>query len=248
MQPIIFCFIFAQNKIQMNAPIDVLYEDNHIIIVNKKTGDIVQGDKTGDKPLSEVISEYLSEKYNKPGRAFVGIVHRLDRPVSGVVLFAKTSKGLSRMNDVVKERRIQKRYWAIVLSAPPKDEDVLVNYLYKNEKQNKSYVTDENHTGALRSQLSYKLIASSDRYHLLEVELHTGRHHQIRVQLSNIGCIIKGDVKYGASRTNPDGSIGLHARMLAFEHPVSHLPVSVTAKVPDDVLWKFFEETIITTC
>lgn len=227
----------------MNTPLEVLYEDNHIIIVNKKTGDIVQGDKTGDKPLSEVISEYLSEKYNKPGRAFVGIVHRLDRPVSGVVLFAKTSKGLSRMNDIVKERRIQKRYWAIVLNAPPKEEDTLVNYLYKNEKQNKSYVADESHTGALRAELKYRLIASSDRYHLLEVELHTGRHHQIRVQLSHIGCIIKGDVKYGAGRTNPDGSIGLHARLLAFEHPVSHLPISVIAKVPDDSLWRFFEET-----
>lgn len=229
----------------MNDSIDVLYEDNHIIIVNKKTGDIVQGDKTGDKPLSEFVSDYLSQKYDKPGKAFVGVVHRLDRPVSGVVLFAKTSKGLSRMNEIVKERRIQKRYWAIVLSAPPKEEDRLINYLYKNEKQNKSYVGKENHQGALRSELSYKLIASSDRYHLLEVELHTGRHHQIRVQLSNIGCIIKGDVKYGANRTNPDGSIGLHARMLSFEHPVSHLPVTVIAKVPNEVLWRFFEETIV---
>jgi len=228
----------------MTDSLEVLYEDNHVIVINKKTGDIVQGDKTGDKPLSEVISDYLSQKYQKPGKAYVGIVHRLDRPVSGVVLFAKTSKGLSRMNEIVKERKIQKRYWAIVLNAPPKDEDRLINYLYKNEKQNKSYVTDSEHIGATRAELAYKLIASSDRYHLLEVELHTGRHHQIRVQLSNIGCIIKGDVKYGASRTNPDGSIGLHARLLAFEHPVSHLPISVVANVPDEVLWKFFEETI----
>lgn len=228
----------------MANALEVLYEDNHIIIVNKKTGDIVQGDKTGDKPLSEVISEYLSRKYQKPGRAFVGIVHRLDRPVSGVVLFAKTSKGLNRMNEIVKERRIQKKYWAIVLNAPEKSEDRLVNYLYKNEKQNKSYVTDENHVGATRAELSYKHIASSDKYHLLEVQLHTGRHHQIRVQLSNIGCIIKGDVKYGAPRTNPDGSICLHARSLSFEHPVSHVQIQVEAPVPDETLWKFFEETI----
>ena len=233
-----------QKITRMNKPLDILYEDNHIIIVNKKTGDIVQGDKTGDKPLSEEISDYLSDKYQKPGKAFVGVVHRLDRPVSGVVLFAKTSKGLNRMNEIVKERRIQKRYWAIVLSAPAKKEDRLVNYLYKNEKQNKSYVTDENHLGATRAELSYKYIAFSDKYHLLEVELHTGRHHQIRVQLSNIGCIIKGDVKYGAPRTNPDGSICLHARSLSFEHPVSHLQIKVEAPVPDENLWKYFETVI----
>jgi 23S rRNA pseudouridine1911/1915/1917 synthase len=228
----------------MTNSLEVLYEDNHIIVINKRTGDIVQGDKTGDKPLSEVISDFLSDKYNKPGKAFVGIVHRLDRPVSGVVLFAKTSKALMRMNAIVKERNIKKKYWAIVLQAPQKPEDRLINYLYKNEKQNKSYTTDENHVGALRSELSYKHIASSDKYHLLQVELHTGRHHQIRVQLSNIGCIIKGDVKYGAARTNPDGSICLHARNLSFEHPVSHEQINITAKVPNDNLWRYFEETI----
>jgi 23S rRNA pseudouridine1911/1915/1917 synthase len=228
----------------MTNSLEVLYEDNHIIVINKRTGDIVQGDKTGDKPLSEVISDFLSDKYNKPGKAFVGIVHRLDRPVSGVVLFAKTSKALMRMNAIVKERNIKKKYWAIVLQAPKKSEDRLINYLYKNEKQNKSYTTDENHVGALRSELSYKHIASSDKYHLLQVELHTGRHHQIRVQLSNIGCIIKGDVKYGAARTNPDGSICLHARNLSFEHPVSHEQINITAKVPNDNLWRYFEETI----
>jgi 23S rRNA pseudouridine1911/1915/1917 synthase len=228
----------------MTNSLEVLYEDNHIIVINKRTGDIVQGDKTGDKPLSEVISDFLSDKYNKPGKAFVGIVHRLDRPVSGVVLFAKTSKALMRMNAIVKERNIKKKYWAIVLQAPKKSEDRLINYLYKNEKQNKSYTTDENHVGALRSELSYKHIASSDKYHLLQVELHTGRHHQIRVQLSNIGCIIKGDVKYGAARTNPDGSICLHARNLSFEHPVSHEQINITATVPNDNLWHYFEETI----
>lgn len=228
----------------MKNSLDVIYEDNHIIIVNKKTGDIVQGDKTGDKPMSEDVSGFLSEKYNKPGKAFVGVVHRLDRPVTGVVLFAKTSKALTRMNEIVKERKIEKTYWAIVLQSPPKNEDRLVNYLMKNEKLNKSYIVQETQSGATRAELGYRLIASSDKYHLLEVELFTGRHHQIRVQLSNIGCIIKGDLKYGAPRSNPDGSICLHARCLNFEHPVTHLNIHATAKVPNENLWHFFEQIL----
>ncbi len=227
----------------MKQSVEVLYEDNHIIIINKQSGEIVQGDKTGDIPLSEIVAEYLKEKYNKPGKVFVGVIHRLDRPVSGAIIFAKTSKALARMNALVEQRKIRKIYWAIVLQAPEKPEATLVNYLKKNEQKNKSYVTSSEQKGSSRAELTYKHIASSDKYHLLEVELHTGRHHQIRVQLSAIGCVIKGDLKYGAARSNPDASISLHARILEFEHPVSNELIKIVAPVPKDNLWKYFEES-----
>ncbi|OJV81893.1 RNA pseudouridine synthase [Proteiniphilum sp.] len=219
----------------------VLYEDNHLIIVNKAPGEIVQGDKTGDQPLSEMVKEYLKEKYNKPGNVFCGVTHRLDRPTSGVVVFAKTSKALSRLNDMFRDGEMDKTYWAIVKDRPPKEEDQLTHYLVKNEKTNKStaYPVEKPHTK--KAVLHYKLIAASQNYYLLEVDLETGRHHQIRVQLAKIGCPIKGDLKYGASRSNPDGSISLHARTISFIHPVSKEKIMVTAPVPEDNLWKTFE-------
>jgi len=223
---------------------EILHEDNHLIIVNKTTSEIVQGDKTGDTPLSETIKEYLKEKYNKPGNVFIGVTHRLDRPVSGVVVFAKTSKALTRVNDLFREHNLKKRYWAIVKNAPPEPEMTLTHYIVRNEKQNKSYAHDEQVKDAKKSVLSFKLIAQSDNYHLLEVDLKTGRHHQIRCQLSKIGCPIKGDIKYGFARTNKDGGISLHARSIEFIHPVSQLPVSVVAPVPDDTLWSEFEKMI----
>lgn len=216
----------------------ILFEDNHLIIVNKRSGEIVQGDKTGDVPLLERVREYLRVKYQKPGNVFCGLVHRIDRPVSGAVVFAKTSKALSRMNELVKVRDISKVYWAIVERAPEVREQRLVNYLKKNEKQNKSYVVREGESGAQRAELSYRVIGQSERYTLVEVELFTGRHHQIRVQLSSNGMIIKGDLKYGAKRSNPDGSISLHARRIAFEHPVSKENMVVEASVPNEVLWQ----------
>lgn len=219
----------------------VLYEDNHIIIVNKAPGEIVQGDKTGDKPLSEMVKEYLKEKYNKPGNVFCGVTHRLDRPTSGVVVFAKTSKALSRLNDMFRDGEVDKTYWAIVKDGPPKEEDHLIHYLIKNEKTNKSnaYTSEKPHTK--KAVLHYRLIAASQNYCLLEIDLETGRHHQIRVQLAKIGCPIKGDLKYGAARSNPDGSISLHARTISFIHPVSKEKILVTAPVPGDNLWKSFE-------
>ncbi len=219
----------------------VLYEDNHIIIVNKVPGEIVQGDKTGDQPLSEMVKEYLKEKYNKPGNVFCGVTHRLDRPTSGVVVFAKTSKALSRLNDMFRNGEIDKTYWAIVKNRPPKEEDQLIHYLIKNEKTNKSnaYANEKPHTK--KAILHYRLIAVSQNYYLLEIDLETGRHHQIRVQLAKIGCPIKGDLKYGAARSNPDGSISLHARTISFIHPVSKEKILVTAPVPNDNLWKSFE-------
>lgn len=216
----------------------VIYEDNHIIIVNKNSSEIVQGDKTGDKPLSETVKEYLKEKYNKPGNVFCGVTHRLDRPVSGIVVFAKTSKALSRLNTMFKDKDVKKTYWAIVCNRPPQTEGTLHNFLVRNEKQNKSYAYDREVPNSKEAILDYKLIASSDRYFLLEINLHTGRHHQIRCQLAKIGCPIKGDLKYGAPRSNPDGSISLHARQIEFVHPVSKTPVSVTAPVPEDKLWQ----------
>ena len=218
----------------------VLYEDNHIIIVNKAPGEIVQGDKTGDQPLSEMVKEYLKEKYNKPGNVFCGVTHRLDRPTSGVVVFAKTSKALSRLNDMFRDGEIDKTYWAIVKERPPKEEDQLIHYLDKNEKTNKSivYTIEKPHTK--KAVLHYRLMAASQNYYLLEVDLETGRHHQIRAQLAKIGCPIKGDLKYGAARSNPDGSISLHARTISFIHPVSKEKISVTAPVPNDNLWKSF--------
>lgn len=218
----------------------VLYEDNHLIIVNKKPGEIVQGDKTGDEPLSEKVKKYIGEKYNKPGEVFLGVVHRIDRPVSGIVIFARTSKALSRMNEQFREKLIQKTYWAVVKNKPAKESGLLVHYLLKNEKQNKSYAYSEEKKGALKSELEYTLLASGDNYSLLEVKPFTGRHHQIRVQLSTMGCAIKGDLKYGSARSNPDGSIHLHARAVEFNHPVTKEPVKIVAPPPSEVLWDYF--------
>jgi len=219
----------------------VLYEDNHLIVVNKTCSEIVQGDKTGDIPLSDSVKQWLKEKYNKPGNVFVGVIHRLDRPVSGIVVLAKTSKALERMNELFREGEVKKTYWAIVKKLPPQTEAELIHYLVRNEKQNKSYAHDCEKQGSSKAILSYRLIAHSDRYHLLEVDLKTGRHHQIRCQLAKIGCPVKGDLKYGFDRSNPDGGISLHAREISFIHPVSKEPIAITAPVPDEKLWKEFE-------
>ncbi|MBL6663970.1 MAG: RluA family pseudouridine synthase [Flavobacteriales bacterium] len=218
--------------------LEVLYEDNHIIAVNKKASDIVQGDKTGDRPLPEYVKDYIKKKYNKPGEVFLGVVHRLDRPVSGVVLFARTSKALSRLNEMFREKKVQKTYWAIVKNKPQNTKDTLVHYLLKNQSKNKSQAFNREANNALRSELSYELIHSLDNYHLLEVSPKTGRHHQIRVQLAKIGCPIKGDIKYGFDRTNKDKSIHLHARKIDFIHPVKNEPISITAPTPNEALWK----------
>lgn len=225
---------------------DVLYEDNHLIIVNKAPSEIVQGDKTGDKPLSELIKEYLKEKYHKPGNVFCGVTHRLDRPTSGVVVFAKTSKALSRLNEMFRNGEVDKTYWAIVKNRPPKDEDTLIHYLIKNERTNKSTAYDSEKPNTKKAILHYKLIAASQKYFLLEVDLETGRHHQIRCQLAKIGCSIKGDLKYGTERSNPDGSISLHARTISFVHPVSKQQIHVVAPVPNDTLWKTLESSVET--
>ena len=222
--------------------IEVLYEDNHVIVVNKKPSDIVQGDKTGDITLPDLIKEYLKEKYDKPGNVFCGVVHRLDRPTSGVVVFAKTSKALSRLNEQFREKETNKIYWAVVENKPQKNTSRLENFLRKNEKQNKSYVVKDDTKDAKKAILNYKLLCSSDKYHLLEVTLDTGRHHQIRTQLANIGCIIKGDLKYGAKRSNPDNSIHLHARQLTFTHPTTKELITVVAPVTSDSLWQWFQE------
>jgi 23S rRNA pseudouridine1911/1915/1917 synthase len=219
---------------------DIIYEDNHLIAVNKKPGEIVQGDKTGDVPLSELLKQYLKVKYNKPGEVFAGVIHRLDRPVSGVILFSKTSKALARMNALFHDREVQKTYWAVVKGVPDRPADKLIHYLSKNEAKNKSFASVEPRANYTRCELDYKVLASSDRYSLLEVKPLTGRHHQIRVQLSFIGCPIKGDLKYGFARSNEDGSIHLHARMLEFEHPVSKEPVNIIADPPNEVLWNYF--------
>lgn len=216
----------------------VVYEDNHIIIVNKTASEIVQGDKTGDVPLSETVKQYLKEKYHKPGNVFIGVTHRLDRPVSGLVVFAKTSKALSRLNEMFKNSEVKKTYWAIVKQTPAETEGELVNYLVRNEKQNKSYAYDTEKPGSKKAILHYRLIARSDNYSLLEVDLKTGRHHQIRCQLAKMGCLIKGDLKYGFPRSNPDGSICLHARRVRFVHPVSKELIDVVAPVPSDNLWR----------
>ncbi len=208
----------------------VLYEDNHLLILNKKAGEIVQGDKSGDEPLLELARCYIREKCHKTGNVFCGLVHRIDRPVSGAVVFARTSKALTRMNELVKQRRISKVYWAIVEGVPAAEEATLVHYMQKNERTNKSYVSETGKQGWQRAELKYLLVGKSERYSLLEVELHTGRHHQIRAQLAAVGHPIKGDVKYGARRACEDGSIMLHARALRFEHPVSHQDVSVIAE------------------
>lgn len=217
----------------------VLYEDNHIIAVSKTCNEIVQGDKTGDTPLSETVKDYIKLKYNKPGEVFLGVTHRLDRPTTGVVLFARTSKALTRLNDMFRTHdAIRKTYWAIVQGAPRIAEARLENYLVRNEKMNKSFVARPTDRDAKLAILNYRTLAKGDNYSLLEVDLLTGRHHQIRCQLAAIGCPIKGDLKYGARRSNPDGGICLHARRIDFIHPVSKQPISITAPVPDDRLWK----------
>ena len=218
----------------------VLYEDNHIIIVNKTASEIVQGDKTGDTPLSETVKQYLKEKYQKPGNVFIGVIHRLDRPVSGLVVFAKTSKALGRLNEMFRAGEVKKTYWAIVKNRPPEPEGELVHYLVRNEKQNKSYAYDSEKPGSKKAILHYRLIGHSDNYYLLEVDLKTGRHHQIRCQLAKMGCPIRGDLKYGFPRSNPDGSICLHARRVRFVHPVSKEVIEVVAPVPDSNLWHVF--------
>ncbi len=219
--------------------LEVLYEDNHIIAVNKKPSDIVQGDKTGDRPVGEFVKDYIKKKYNKPGDVFLGVVHRLDRPVSGVILFARTSKALSRLNELFRSKQVQKTYWAVVKKKPNPTKDILVHYLKKNQQKNKSTAFNREEDGTLKSELSYQLIKSLDNYHLLEVIPKTGRHHQIRVQLSKIGSPIKGDIKYGSDRTNKDASIHLHARKIEFIHPVKKEPISISATPPKkDSIWK----------
>ena len=217
---------------------EVVYEDNHIIIVNKKSGEIVQGDKTGDRPLSDIVKDYIKEKYAKPGAVFLGVVHRLDRPVSGLVVFARTSKALSRLNKMFAEGKVHKTYWAIVKNAPRINEGTLEHWLVRNEKQNKSYAYDTEKPNAKKAILKYRVISHSDNYSLLEVNLMTGRHHQIRCQLAAMGCPIKGDLKYGAPRSNPDGSISLMSHRVEFVHPVSKETIIVEAPLPDDALWQ----------
>ena len=226
----------------------VLYEDNHIIAVNKTCNEIVQGDKTGDTPLSEIVKAYIKTQYNKPGEVFLGVPHRLDRPTSGVVLFARTSKALTRLNEMFKNHeQIKKTYWAIVQGAPKQPEARLENWLIRNEAQNKSYIVDSRKLkdkSAKQAILTYKTLVRGENYTLLEVNLETGRHHQIRCQLAAIGCPIKGDLKYGAKRSNPDGGICLHARQIEFIHPVSKIPLCITAPVPDDSLWQQFAASV----
>ena len=221
----------------------ILYEDNHLIIINKRSSEIVQGDKTGDTPLSELVKDYIKVRYNKPGNVFLGVVHRIDRPVSGAVIFARTSKALARLNKMLREGTIGKRYLAVVQNPPPSKEGKLIHHLKKNEKQNKSYVCTDDKDGARQAVLTYKLLGESKNYHLLEIELLTGRHHQIRAQLSAIDCPIKGDLKYGFSRSNTGGSIHLHAYLLDFKHPVSNVQITVKAAAPDqDPVWQAFKQ------
>lgn len=221
---------------------DILYEDNHLIAVNKKASEIVQADKTKDEPIPDRIKAYIKEKYNKPGDVYLGTVHRIDRPVSGVVVFARTSKAADRLSAAFKNREVKKTYWAIVKNPPPKQHDIIRHFLMKNEKQNKSYASPIPKEGYLESALRYEIIDKSDGYYLIKVNPFSGRHHQIRVQLSTIGCAIKGDLKYGFDRSNKDASISLHAREISFKHPVKDEFVTITAPVPNDTLWKFFED------
>ena len=217
--------------------LQVIYEDNHLIVVNKRVGDIVQGDKTGDKPLSDVVKEYIKDKYNKPGEVFLGVVHRLDRPTTGIVVFARTSKALTRMNELFSNRETQKTYWCVVKNKPAKSHDKLVHYLKRNEKNNSSKAHLKEVPDSKLASLDYTIIKELNNYFALEINLHTGRHHQIRAQLSAIGCPIKGDLKYGFDRSNPDGGIHLHARKLVFVHPVSKENIAITAPTPEDVIW-----------
>ena len=217
--------------------LQILHEDNHIIVINKRVGDIVQGDKTGDKPLSEVVKEYIKDKYNKPGEVFLGVVHRLDRPTTGIVVFARTSKALTRLNELFKNRETQKTYWAIVKNKPQKTEDKLLHFLKRNEKNNTSKAHVNEVPESKIASLDYRIIKELTHYFALEINLHTGRHHQIRAQLSSIGSPIKGDLKYGFDRSNPDGGIHLHARQLVFVHPVSKESIIIIAPAPEDSIW-----------
>ncbi len=218
----------------------ILYEDNHLIIVNKRSSEIVQGDKTGDVPLSEMVKGYLKETYHKPGNVFLGIVHRIDRPTSGIVIFAKTGKALSRMNRLLQEGRIKKIYWAVVDKLPPEEEGILLHYIFRNRKQNKSYASYVEKPGSREAKLAYRVVGATKRYYLLEIQIFTGRHHQIRAQLAAVGCRIKGDMKYGYPRSNPGGGIYLHARKVAFDHPVTKKSVEIIAPAPVDALWNEF--------
>lgn len=228
----------SEKIISTKDNLQILHEDNHIIVVNKRVGDIVQGDKTGDKPLSDVVKEYIKEKYNKPGEVFLGVVHRLDRPTTGIVVFARTSKALTRLNEMFSQRETKKTYWAVVKNQPPKTADTLVHFLKRNPKNNTSKAHSKEVPESKKASLDYKIIKKLDNYYALEINLHTGRHHQIRSQLSAIGCPIKGDLKYGFDRSNPDGGIHLHARKLIFTHPVTKELIEITAPVPNDTIWK----------
>ena len=227
----------AEKIVSNKSNLQILHEDNHLIVVNKRVGDIVQGDKTGDKPLSEIVKEYIKEKYNKPGEVFLGVVHRLDRPTTGIVAFARTSKALSRMNELFSNRETQKTYWAVVKNKPEKSNDKLVHYLKRNEKNNTSKAHLKEVPDSKLASLEYQIIKELTNYSALEIQLYTGRHHQIRAQLAAIGSPIKGDLKYGFDRSNPDGGIHLHARKLHFVHPVSKESITIVAPTPDDVIW-----------
>jgi 23S rRNA pseudouridine1911/1915/1917 synthase len=224
--------------------VEILYEDNHLIAVYKKSSDLVQGDKTGDIALDTEVKKYLARKYNKPGDAYLGVVHRLDRPVSGVLLFARTSKALERMNEIFRTRNVKKIYYAIVKERPPMEEATITHFLKKNESQNKSYVYDKEVKGSKEASLTYSIKGRSERYYLLEVELHSGRHHQIRAQLAKIGCPVKGDLKYGFPRSNDDGGISLFASRLEFIHPVKKEPVVITAHFPEGDIWSLFVDAV----
>lgn len=218
----------------------VLFEDNHLIVINKLPSEIVQGDKTGDPPLSDLVKKYIKEKYKKPGEVFLGVVHRIDRPVGGAVVFARTSKALSRMNELIKQRKVQKTYWAIVKNKPPINEGELIHYLRRDQQKNKSFIYEKKVENSKEAKMTYKVIGKSNDYYLIQVNLITGRHHQIRAQLSKIGCPIKGDLKYGFNRSNKDASISLHARSIEFVHPVRKENITIKANPPKDALWDFF--------
>lgn len=224
--------------------VEILYEDNHLIAVYKKSSDLVQGDKTGDPSLDSEVKKYIARKCNKPGDVYLGVVHRLDRPVSGVLLYTRTSKSLGRLNEIFRTRQVRKVYFAIVKEQPPEEEATIRHFLKKNEEQNKSYVYDNEVKGSKEASLTYRIKGRSERYYLLEVELHTGRHHQIRAQLAKIGCPIKGDLKYGFPRSNDDGSISLFARSLEFIHPVKKEPVTITAHLPEGDIWSHFVDSV----
>jgi 23S rRNA pseudouridine1911/1915/1917 synthase len=227
----------VEKIVSNKSNLQILHEDNHIIVINKRVGDLVQGDKTGDKPLSDIVKEYIKEKHNKPGDVFLGVVHRLDRPTTGIVVFARTSKALERLNKMFSERETQKTYWAVVKNKPPKTEDNLIHFLKRNEKNNTSKAHLKEVPESKKASLDYKIIKELNNYFALEINLHTGRHHQIRAQLQAIGSPIKGDLKYGFDRSNPDGGIHLHARKLVFIHPVSKEKIELVAPTPFDVIW-----------